>query len=432
MFSFMNVGLPRRDFLRIGTAGLLGMNIADALRQSTLAAPTAPARNVIVLFLTGGPATIDMWDMKPDAPEHVRGEFRPIETAMSGVQICQHLPRLAKVMDLATLVRSVTHTIAEHTEGQRYVMTGNRPSPAVAAPSLGSAAASLLANKNGVPAYMTIGSVPASGAGDLGLNCDPFQIGETGNRENAEGDADRIGLPTGFSVADLERRRKLAARLDRRFAGLPASELPAQLDRFGEQAFEILRSNKIHQATQWETEDAAVREQYGSSMLGRHLLTARRLIEAGTRFVTVGHGDWDTHANNFMRMQTTLLPQLDQALAALLADLRDRGLLNDTIVYCTGEFGRTPVVNGTVGRDHWAHTMTALLAGGGFHRGGVYGATDETGSEPITDACSPDDLSATIFQQLGFAPAHALQTRSGRPVPLFRNGKPIAGLVNAG
>jgi hypothetical protein len=424
--------IHRRGFLDMGVAGLGGLSLSLALRHSAIAAPeskTPAEKNVIVIFLTGGPATIDMWDMKPQASQNIRGPFRPIDTAVHGVQICEFMPQLATTLQRATLVRSVTHTIAEHAEGQTYVMTGNRPTPTAAAPSLGSLAARLLSTQSGMPTYMTMGSVPAAGAGDLGAADDPFElVSVSGPRGQTEGDV--IGLPAGFTAADLERRRTLLQRIDRKFDGLTDADLPKQLDRFEQQAFEILRSDKINQALNLAAETPSVRERYGSSPLGGQALAARRLIEAGARFVTIGFGDWDTHLNNFTRLQTTLLPQLDRALAALLHDLDERGLLDETIVYCTGEFGRTPTVNAAAGRDHWARTMTALLAGGSFRRGHVHGATDADGSEPTTDACSPDDLSASIFAQLGFAPQQMIATRSGRPLPLFRNGTAIRAIVN--
>jgi hypothetical protein len=423
--------LGRRAFLRVGTAGLAGLSLAGVLRrdaaaQADVAAPRA--KNVIMIFLTGGPATIDMWDMKPDAPESIRGEFRPRDTSVAGVQICEHMPALAASMHLATLVRSVTHTIAEHSQGAAYVMTGNRPSPAIDYPSLGSLAASLLESGSGMPTYSTIGAVPSAGSGDLGTALNPFQITGIGARRDDKR-TDWLGLPDGFTVADLQRRERILARLDERMRRLDASELPRQLDRFQQQALDILRSDKINQALNVSDETKAVQEQYGPSSLGRSVLAARRLIVAGARFVTVGYGDWDTHSNNFARLRNTLLPELDRGLAALLNDLDQRGLLDETIVYCTGEFGRTPGVNSAAGRDHWARSMTALLSGGGVRRGSVYGATDEFGQEPTDNPCSPDDVSASIFHQLGFSPTHQVMTRQGRPVSLFRDGRVLPGVI---
>ncbi|MFN0051107.1 MAG: DUF1501 domain-containing protein [Planctomycetales bacterium] len=417
----------RRDFLQVGSAGLLGLSLGDLLgRQAARGAenPAPRARNVIMLFLTGGPATIDMWDMKPAAPETIRGEFRPVDTSAPGVQICEHLPRLASQMHLATLVRSATHTIAEHGQGTAYVMTGNRPSPAADYPSLGALSAALLKANRGTPAYMTVGTVPSSGAGHLGATLNPFEVSLADGRT-----ASRIGLPEGFTITDLDRRQAVLERLDRRLSDLGSAPLSRQLQSMQRDALDSLRSDKINQALDLEREPEPIRKQYGPTFAGRGALAARRLIEAGARFVTIGFGDWDTHLNNFTRLRTSLLPELDQALGALLADLAERGLLDETIVYCTGEFGRTPHVNVSVGRDHWSRTMTALLAGGGFRRGFVYGATDETGSEPERHPCSPDDVSASIFRQLGFSPSHHVQTRSGRPISLFQNGRPLDEIV---
>jgi uncharacterized protein (DUF1501 family) len=438
ILSARRARLRRRDFLRIGTAGIAGLSLANLLSARAIAGTNAPAtraKNVIMVFLNGGPATIDMWDMKPESPEKIRGEFKPIATVVPGVQVCEHLPKLANCLRHVALVRSLGHTIAEHTQGVSYLMTGNRPSPAIEYPSLGSLSARLLAGSPGTPTYMTIGQQPSSGAGDLGLAYGPLEVSV---RNAVAGDAAAtdaaassvIGLPAGFSTADLERRRAVLARLDTRLAERGAQQLVHELGKFSEQAFDILRSDKINMALNTEREAEAIRKTYGASPFGRNMLAARRLIEAGARFVTVSLGDWDTHANNFDRLRGALLPQLDQGLSALVNDLAERGLLAETIVYCAGEFGRTPEVNQTAGRDHWARTMTALVAGGGFKSAYVHGATDSANYEPTSQPCSPDDLSATIFQQLGFPPSHTLPTRSGRPVMLFRNGRVIEGLVS--
>jgi len=193
--------------------------------------------------------------------------------------------------------------------------------------------------------------------------------------------------------------------------------------KFQQQALEFLRSDRINLALAVDREPQGLRDRYGQNPFGNSVLTARRLIEAGARFVTVGLGDWDTHANNFTRLRTSLLPQLDAGLTALIVDLCDRGLLDETIVVYLGEFGRTPSVNAAAGRDHWARTMTALVAGGKFGRGVVHGGSDEHGTEPTEFPCSPDDLCATLFSQLGFAPEHHVMNRAGRPMPLFRNGR---------
>lgn len=423
--------LSRRSFLQFGCTSVIGFALGHRGIPSAFAAPnssTAIAKNVIQIFLTGGPSTIDMWDLKPDAPAAIRGDFHPIETSVPSLQICEYLPKLAKQMHRATIVRSVTHTIAEHTQGQAYLMTGNRPSPTAESPSLGSLSAALLPSRRGMPVNVSVGTVPSSGAGDLGANFNPLEVtpsdGRSGDRVR-----ESIGLPDGFTRSDLERRKDVLQRLDQKFDQLGSTTLTRQLGQFQQDSLEILRSDKIREALDIEREPESTRTLFGNSLVGRSALAARRLVEADARFVTVGFGDWDTHDNNFTRLRNNLLPQLDQALAALLEDLASRDLLNETIVYCTGEFGRTPTVNTNLGRDHWSRTMSVLLAGGGFRSGSIYGSTDKHGSDPDLNPCSPDDISATIFHQLGFAPEHQLQSASGRSIPLFRNGTVVSELL---
>lgn len=422
--------LARRDFLSFSLTGALGFAFDPAGRRISRGAPGSPparAKNVIQIFLTGGPATIDLWDLKPNAPEKVRGEFRPIDTSVVGVQICEHLPKLAGQMHRVALIRSVAHTIAEHTQGQAYVMTGNKPRPAVESPSLGSLSAALLPPSRGTPANIVLGQVPSAGAGELGAVYNPFEVTLAGGQQGAT-TVETIGLPEGFSVADLERRQRVLERLDQRL-DRDVAGVPQQLRQFQQDALEILRADTIRTALDVDREPGETREPFGNSTVGRGALVARRLIEAGARYVTIGFGDWDTHDNNFTRLRNSLLPALDQALSALVADLAARGLLDETIVYCAGEFGRTPNINGTAGRDHWSRAMTVLLAGGGLRPGTVIGATDALASDPTDHPCSPDDVGATIFRQLGFEPQRQLQSASGRVLPLFRNGSVIAGLV---
>jgi hypothetical protein len=425
----------RRDFLRVGAAGLLGLRLADWLRLEAQSAkaggPERKADGVILVWLAGGPATIDMWDLKPDAPEGVRGEFKPIATAAPGVRICEHLPRLAKIMERCLLVRSVHHNIPEHGQGTIYLTTGNRPTPALEYPSLGSMTAKLLPARVGVPPYIAFrergGAGAAAGAGYLGTPYSPFEV--EGNPGEGRVPVKDLSLPDRFSVTELEDYDRLRKRLDARFAALDRSELSASLGKVQQQALDILRSNATRTAFALDQEPAALRDTYGRTALGQSALAARRLIEAGARFVTIGTGGWDTHAANFATLRFRLLPQLDQALAALITDLDTRGLLDRTVVYCTGEFNRTPRVNGTAGRDHWARSMAVLLAGGGFGRGCVYGSTDAQGEAPAREPCTPDDASATIFHCLGFEPQHELTTSAGRPIALFREGKVLRALL---
>lgn len=424
-------GRSRRGFLSVGSAGLVGLTLADALRRETMAdeatdnARTADA--VIVIWLSGGPATIDMWDLKPEAPEEIRGEFQPIRTSAAGVRICEHMPKLAQVMDRCVLVRSVHHGLPAHGPGTQYMMSGNLPSPAVQYPSLGALASRLLESRQGVPAYLTIGDQPASAAGYLGASHNPFRV------QSGDGgvlSASNISLPDDFTTSELEDRSKLRQAFDHRFAEFERDDaVLVGLDTFQQQALDILLTDRIATALDADSEPTSRQEQYGRSQLGRHALAARRLIEAGARFVTIGSDGWDTHAGNFAALQTRLLPPLDQALSALVADLGERGLLQSTVVLCAGEFNRTPRVNRQAGRDHWARSMTMLLAGGGLPSGFVYGSTDRHGMVPATDPCSPDDIAATVFAALGFGPHHRVTSTSGRPIELFRNGEVLDGLL---
>jgi hypothetical protein len=415
-------GFHRRDFVKIGSAGLLGLGLADFLRLQAASDSKAPARakNVIMVWLAGGPSTIDMWDMKPEAPTTIRGEFKPIDTKVPGVQLCEHMPRLAAVLDHCTLVRSLHHTIADHGRGTVYLTTGNKPTPAMQYPSLGSLAAKLLPPELGVPPYAKFGGGGFGNAGFLGPAYNPFTPGR-----GAAG----VELPAGFTPEDLEARNRLLKSFDSSFKTFDESDdLAAGLDKFRQQALDVLRSNKTRKALDLSEESQSVRDQYGNDAFGQGVLSARRLIEAGVRFATVSLGGWDTHNGNFTSLRGRLLPTLDRTLSALIGDMADRGLLKETIVYCAGEFGRTPRVRGN-GRDHWARSMAVLLAGGGFRAGYVHGSTDAEGMAPATLPCSPDDVSATIFHCLGIDPLHEIPSNTGRPMYVFREGKVISALV---
>jgi len=424
----------RRNFLTAGTAGLLGLSLADLFQLEAAAElPSArrPATGVIQIWLSGGPATIDMWDLKPDAPEEIRGEFRPIQTAADGVSITEHMPGLASVMNHCALIRSLGHTITAHSPGTTYMTTGNRPSPALEYPALGSLAARVLPPLKGVPPYITFAALRADqgvpGGGYLGPAYGPFEV--EGEPVYGTFHAHGVSLPSGFSPSELASREALRRRFDRGLRALEATDALVGLDRFHRQALEVLYSDRVGTALDLAREPAMVRDDYGRTPLGQGALAARRLIEAGARFVTLGVSGWDTHGDNFRTLRDRLLPPLDKALTALIRDLRCRGLLEETIVVCAGEFGRTPQVNGTAGRDHWARSMAVLLAGGGFPGGSVYGATDERGMAPSRDACSPDDLAATIFHRIGFGPRHEVQSASGRPIAIFREGRCLEPLV---
>jgi hypothetical protein len=436
-------GFHRRDFLKLGAGGLLGLSLPQLLRLEARARSSASqesfakrrANAVIQIWLAGGPATIDMWDLKPNAPGGIRGTFKPIPTNVAGIQISEHLPRMAQTVARTTIVRSLYHTIPAHGPATVFMTTGNKPTPALEYPSLGSLAARLLPAEPAVPPYVSFSPLrngSAGHAGYLGPAYNPFAVEGGGGGKNGPASLGvrGIALPAGFGLEELEKRNKLLQAFDEEFKRLDHSaDLVDGLDEFHKQALDILRSDKTKKAFNLSLEPLPLRERYGSNVFGQGVLAARRLVEAGVRFVTISLGGWDTHAKNFEALSKRLLPQLDQTLSALVQDLFDRGLLDQTIVYCAGEFGRTPKINPGAGRDHWARSMAVVLAGGGFKGGYAHGATDSQGMAPTTDPCTPDDVSATLFHCLGIDPHHELRTPTGRPVALFREGRVIEKLL---
>jgi Protein of unknown function (DUF1501) len=434
------MAIARRDFLKVGTAGLLGLSLPEFLAAEARAAAStrakAKAKSVILVWLPGGPSAIDMWDNKPNAPEGIRGEFKSIRTACAGIEFAETLPKTAAVADKLTVVRSLNHTIPSHVPAIKYMTTGNKPAASVAYPSLGSLAAKLLTTPRGVPPYVTFGEQRsnAATAGYLGTGFNPFIVEGNGSGTREKGGpafkVRGITLPGGFTLDDLRQGDELLREFDTGFQALDAKDsLVEGLDTFHQQALDILRSEKPRAAFDLESEPASVRQMYGNSRAGLSAIAARRLIEAGVRFATITTGGWDTHNKNFETLRLKNVPPLDTILSALIADLDQRGLLDSTIVLCAGEFSRTPKINKNAGRDHWARCMSIVLAGGGFKRGYVHGSTDPLGMAPTSDPVTPDDLSATIFSLLGIDPNSELQTSTGRPVQLFREGKFISKLV---
>jgi hypothetical protein len=387
-----------------------------------------------MLWLGGGPATIDMWDLKPNAPEGIRGQFKQIDTNAVGIKIGEHLPQMAKVMNRATIVRSLHHTIPAHGPASVFMQTGNKPTPAVHYPYLGSLTAKLMPAARGVPSFVSFRDVRGGNAGGyLGTAYNPFIVEGSpgkGNRGGASLRVRGIQLPNGFTLDELNNRDKLLKGFDSTFKEVDKSaDLVDGFDAFHKQALEILRSDKTKKAFNLDEEKPELRKRYGQTPFGQGALAARRLVEAGVRFVTISTGGWDTHGRNFDALSKRLLPPVDTTLSALIADLAERGMLDRTIVYCAGEFGRTPKINKNAGRDHWARSMAVVLAGGGFKGGYAHGTTDQNGMAPNTDPVTPDDVSATMFHCLGIDPHQELLTSTGRPVQLFREGKVVRKLL---
>src|SRR5262245_21350661 len=417
--------MDRRDVLRIGSLTALGLSLGNRVR---LRAGESRAKSCILLWLDGGPSHLETFDLKPDAPSEVRGPFQPIKTAVRGMEICELLPNTAKVADKIAIVRSVTSPLGEHGLANHYLLTGYKPSPVLQYPSLGSVVADVRGGRHTLPPYAAIPEASAvMGAGFLGAARQPFAVG--GDPAKPDFRVRDLDFYPGVSTGRMDRRREYVEQLDRFQRKAEAEPEPAF-----EQAYRLVTSPEAKRAFDLSEEKPAARNAYGPRTLGQGCLLARRLIERGVAFVTVNNPGWDTHGDLVLRLKegyagakvgVGLIPTLDLAFAALVSDLSDRGLLDDTLVIAMGEFGRTPKVNTVRGRDHWPRVFSVALAGGGIRGGQVYGASDRVGESPADKPVTPADLAATIFTLLGVSPSRELHTRDGRPVAVNQGGKVI-------
>jgi hypothetical protein len=429
--------IQRRTFLHAGALPFLGLGLADwlCLQQEAKAAPAAPrGKSCIMLFLTGGPAQQDTFDLKPDGPEATRGEFKPIATNVPGIEICEHLPLLAKQAHRYALLRSCWHNSDTHGVGVHYNLTGllhapGRPGePQLSRrdpPGLGGVVRQLRGDRNGLPGAVQLPrpvgdqnnqAWAGQGAGYLGPRFDPLFLHD---EKWMPGDP----LPGFVPAADMSPERQsgrtnLLNAVQKQHAGDTTPQ--RTFEQFQQQALDVLRSGPAWKAFRIDEKPAMV-ERYGKNRFGRSCLVARRLIEAGVGVVTVpwmnkqSEQNFDTHSKNFSKLKTMLLPPVDQALSALLEDLAERGLLGDTLVAVTGEFGRTPKVNGSGGRDHWGRVYSTLLAGAGIKGGQVYGKSDKQGGTPADSPVHASDLFATMYQALGYGPDTKVYDQTGRP-----------------
>ncbi len=435
-------GMSRRDCLRLGTASLfgLGMNLPTLL-QAAASQPSPRTSNevsLIYLFLHGGLSTIDTFDLKPDAPAEFRGEFKPIATTVPGLQLCEHLPRLAQQAKRFSLIRSFRHHNSDHGAADHYMLTGYFPQagfnpdlkPNNQRPAHGSIIARTLGPRGSVPPYVCLPKMhPSCGPSYLGAAAAPFVI-------DADPNAPRFSVPDvvpppTLDAARLENRRAMLRQLDR-FQRAAEGRIHAQAQSvsvFQQKAFDLMTSAEARKAFDIASESPRLRDEYGRNNLGQSCLMARRLVEAGVRAVTIDHSNWDTHDANFKTLKDPLLPALDAGLGTLLRDLAQRGLLEKTLVVVTGEFGRTPRINKNAGRDHWGPAFTVLLAGGGIQGGRVIGKSDPRAERPAEDPHGPEDLFATLFRQLGINPEEEFHTPEGRPVKIVNNGKVIDALL---
>ncbi len=436
-------GTTRRDFLRIGSASLfgVGLTLSDMLRLQAMAkeqGKSAKDVSLIFLFLHGGLSTIDTFDMKPDAPGEFRGEFKPIDTNVSGIRVCEHLTKTAGQMDKFSLIRSFRHPDSNHGPADHYMFTGYAPAagfnpnlkPNNQKPALGAMIARKLGPRGSVPPYVCIPKMhPSAGPAYLGSGAAPFVIDADPNAPNFS--VPDIVPPVEVAADRLDRRKQLLKVVDQyqHSAEAKANRDAQAVSVYQQKAFELVTSPEAKKAFDIQAESAKLRDEYGRHSLGQSCLMARRLVEAGVRCVSVDHSNWDTHNDNFHTLKRDLLPALDATLSALFRDLAERGLLQTTMVLVTGEFGRTPRINKDAGRDHWGPSFTVLLGGGGIHGGRAVGKSNERAERPESDPYGPEDLSATICHQLGIDPEDEFYTPEGRPIKIVNNGKLIRELV---
>jgi hypothetical protein len=424
--------------LHLGGSALLGgLSLPRLLHLQANAATAAPAKAqaCIFLFLEGGPSHIDMWDMKPDAPAEIRGPFKPAATSVPGTFVCEHLPRCAKLAHKFTILRSHSHNDNGHNTGYHYVLTGYRadfPDGTTRAPnnhlypSVGSIIARELGPRSPVPVYVNVPDMMAGGGpGFYGSNYAPFVI-ET-NPSQPDFEVRDLRAVEGVGADRQERRRRMLAGVE---GVRPAARgRPEAMADYYQKAHDLVTSPAARKAFDIAAEPASVREAYGWTSLGQCALLARRLVEAGCRFVGVDHSGWDHHFTIFPSLQKDMLPHVDRAFSALLTDLDQRGLLDSTLVVLMGEMGRTPRVNTAAGRDHWSMAQSVVFAGGGVQPGRVLGATDKQAAYPTSEPVGVPDLLHTLFHQMGIDTTKVYYTPQGRPVPIVDGGRIIPGLV---
>lgn len=452
---------PRRELLRAGSLALGGLTLTDLLRHTARAESLVvkPAKHCIFVFLNGGPSQLDTFDLKPDAPEGIRGPYRPISTSVPGIQISERLPRLAALAHRYAIIRSATHHLSAHNSSAAYALSGHSPGTdaniaptANDHPTYGSVVSRVLPPPEKMPPFVLTPTylfdmgfpTPSAGGGWLGVAYDPFPV--VRNRMMArspqwEGKLpipEGLQLPADVSSRRLSDRRSLLAGIDDEFAKAHRQAASLNLDAVQEKAFDLILSANSRMAFDLSLESEATHDRYGRHEMGQVLLLSRRMIEAGVRFVTANAVSnppntklsafqiWDTHFDHFRLYDSHLLPELDQSLSALLTDLHERGLYDDTLVIVMGEMGRTPRINSNEGggRDHWGKAYSVLMAGGGVRGGQIYGATDAHAAEVKDRPARPDDLAATLFHRLGIPHDLMLNDAANRPHRIS-DGEPL-------
>jgi hypothetical protein len=369
-----------------------------------------------------------MWDPKPFAPVEYRGPLGVVDTAIPGVKFSQYLQNTAKIADRITVVRSMTHGEAAHERGTHNMFTGYRPSPALRFPAMGSVVSHELGSRNNLPPYVCIPATPNefAGSGYLSTAHGPFSLGSD---PAAGGFSVRdLNLHAGITPERFDRRRDILSKVDEHFRTLEKSDALTAMDSFYQAAYALVSSKEAREAFNLAAEPDAVRNAYGRNEAGQRMLMARRLVQSGVRFVSLTYGGWDMHTNVAKGMER-MLPSFDQAYAALIKDLDERGMLEKTLVMVSSEFGRTPKINKDAGRDHWPRVFSVAFAGGGFKRGLVYGSSDPTGAEPDQNPLTVENMAATVFNQLGIRHDRNLMAPGSRPVAIVKNGQVVSDLL---
>jgi len=422
--------LARRQFMYVGFAGGLGLSLPELLKTEAKGAakyyPTREgvAKSLIHIYLPGGMAHQESFDPKPFAPAEYRGPFKAIDTKLPGVQFSENMKEMAGIADKITVIRSMTHREAAHERGTHNMFTGYTPSPALQYPCFGSVIAHELGSQNNLPPYVCVPSQPNefAGTGYLSSAYGPFSLGA--DPAAAGFTVKDLALPNGVDDTRFNRRRSLLEAVDSHFRSMEKADSIDAMDSFYHSAYGLISSQKAREAFNIEKEDGKLRDRYGRNQAGQRMIMARRLVEAGVRLVTLTYGGWDHH-NNIQSNFKAQGPELDKALATLIRDLDERGMLDSTMVMVSSEFGRTPKINNTDGRDHWPRVFSTVLAGGGVKRGFVYGSSDSLAAEPDSDPMSVQDFATTVYNQLGITADKELIAPGPRPIEIVADGKVI-------
>jgi hypothetical protein len=418
----------RREFLHVGSLTGLGLSLGGLFRLQAARGDTkvyehfaGTAKSVIHIWLPGGWAQQETFDPKPLAPSEYRGDLNAIDTKLTGVQFSEKLVKTAQVADKITVVRSMTHGEAAHERGTHNMFTGYRPSPALTFPSFGSVVSHEFGPRANLPPYVCVPNLPAqdAGAGYLGSAFGPFVLGS--DPSDGGFTVRDLALPGGVDAERFAKRQRLRESVGRHFQRLEDGGAVAAMDSFYERAYALVSSAEARGAFDMKAEPDAIKDEYGRNQAGQRMLLARRLVEAGVRFVTLSYGGWDMH-NQIRDGITNTLPPFDQAYAALITDLDRRRLLDSTLVMVSSEFGRTPRINANAGRDHWPKVFSVVLAGGGIKRGQVYGASDAIAAEPQDNPLSVEDLATTVYHCLGIVADKELMAPGNRPVEIVDGG----------